>query len=295
MKKQLLLDQVRIEIRRRNYSYRTEKSYCRWIKQFVRYHNLTHPSELKANDVVSFLNHLAIKRNVAASTQNQALCALVFLYEQVLKMKIDELHDLKRAKKPKRMPVVLSSNEVKKLFRHINGVEKLVCQLMYGSGLRHSEALGLRILDLDFSYRQIIVRNGKGLQDRITIMPDSIIGKLKDQVRKVRILHLSDLKKGWGRTILPKALNRKYPGVDTELKWQYVFPSKLRRKDPRSGIIHRYHISERKIQRSVKWAVRKSGIEKKILHTLSAIASQLTCFKTATTSEPSRNYWAIKA
>lgn len=268
MAKSKLLEQVRTEIRRRNYSYNTEKSYSRWIVRYVRFHNLTHPSKLNSKHIVSFLNDLSVNKNVAASTQNQALCALVFLYEHILKQPVDELKSLKRAKKPKRLPVVLNEKEVKDIFHQLSGTNKLVLGLIYGSGLRISEALRIRIADVDYNYRQLTVRRGKGNIDRITMLPESLIPELKEHITKVKLLHDMDLKKGFGHTILPNALNVKYPNADRLFRWQYLFPSKFRRTEPRSGIRHRYHIDPSNIRSDVNKAVYKLGIHKHVtLHT----------------------------
>jgi len=264
-----LIDKVRREIRRRNYSYSTEKHYCRWIIRFIRFHNLNHPENLEEKDIVKFLNHLALSQNVAASTQNQALCAIVFLYKDVLKSSIGDLDNLRRAKKPKHLPTVLSKNEVAVLLKHLDGIPHLVCSLLYGSGLRISEALRLRVQDVDFDYRQIIVRSGKGNKDRVTMLPEKLEEVLKHQIKKVKNLHQQDLAKGNGKTILPNALSRKYPDADKQLAWQYLFPARMMRRDPRSGVRHRYHISPKKIQRAVKKAAREADITKKVSpHTL---------------------------
>lgn len=268
MAKRKLLEQVRTEIRRRNYSYNTEKSYCSWIVRYVRFHNLNHPANLDSEHIVSFLNYLSESRNVAASTQNQALCALVFLYEHILKQPVKELKSLKRAKKPKRLPVVLNEEEVKQILSRIKGTNRLILGLLYGSGLRTSEALRIRIADLDFTYKQLTVRRGKGNTDRITMLPESLIPELKEHIAKVRLFHTSDLEKGFGQTILPKALHVKYPKANRLFHWQYLFPSKMRRKDPRTGVVYRYHLDSSKIRRDVKEAVRKLGINKHVtLHT----------------------------
>ncbi|MCC5940635.1 MAG: integron integrase [Balneolaceae bacterium] len=264
MAKSKLLQKLRMEIRRRNYSNNTEKSYCNWVVQYVRFHQVKHPAKMGEKEIIKFLNHLANDRRVAASTQNQALSALVFLYEHILKMPVGTLHQLKRAKKPKRLPVVLSEKEAKSILNQMSGVQKLVLGLIYGSGLRVTEALRIRINDIDFDYKQITVRNGKGLKDRVTILPDSIIPKLKEHIRKVKLLHESDLSKGFGRTILPKALAVKYPNADRLFYWQYLFPAGTRRIEQRSGIRHRYHISASELRIQVKQAAYKLNIPKHV-------------------------------
>jgi len=263
MSKRKLLDQIRREIRRRNYSYSTEKSYCQWVVRYVRFHKLMHPRDLGNQDIVRYLNYLANECNLAASTQNQALSALVFLYEHVLKIPVGDLENLKRAKKPKRLPVVLSKEQALAIINELNGVNQLVLELIYGAGLRISEALGLRIQDVDFGYKQITVWNGKGRKDRITMLPDRVIPKLKLHIDKVRRLHQTDLKKGYGKTILPNALSKKYPGAESKFIWQYLFPSKTRRRHPRSGINHRYHISARNLRRELNRVTSKLDVPKR--------------------------------
>lgn len=264
MSKSKLLESIRTEIRRRNYSYNTEKSYCSWVVQFVRYHDLKHPSVMGEREITDFLNHLAVDRNVAASTQNQALSALVFLYEHIIKTHVPALNQLMRAKKPSRLPVVLSEKEARQILDDMEGVWKLLLGLIYGAGLRVSEALRIRMLDLDFDYKQITVRSGKGLQDRVTVLPDSIIPDLKKHIVKVKKLHDADLTKGYGQTLLPKALALKYPNADRSFKWQYLFPASSRQHDPRSGLKHRYHLSPSELRVRVKQAAHKHGIQKHV-------------------------------
>ncbi len=264
MKEKKLLTRLKEEIRRRNYSYSTEKTYSQWIVRFVRYHDLTHPKYLKEKDVINYLNYLANDLNVAASTQNQALSAIVFLYSHILNQPLQHLDKLKRAKNPKRLPVVLTEREAMTVIQSLEGVPRLVVSLLYGSGLRISEALRLRILDLDLTYRQITVRNGKGLRDRVTMIPESMIHKIQHQIEKVKKLHQKDLAKGFGETLLPNALSRKYPNAAKETRWQYLFPSKKRSADPRSGVRHRYHISQRDIRRAVRRTLSNLDIQKHI-------------------------------
>lgn len=259
-----ILKRVCREIRRRNYSWRTEKTYSTWIRQFLRFHNSSDPAGLGTPDVEAFLNYLVQDRNVASSTQNQALCALVFLYTQVLRKEIGRFKSIKRAKKPKVLPVVLSEIEVTSLFRQMDGIESLAARLLYGAGLRLSEGVSLRIQDVDFDYYQIEVRDGKGRQDRVTMLPESLVPELREQIRKVERLHKRDLKNGFGETILPKALAVKYPNAPWQTRWQYLFPSKGRRKSSRTGRYHRHHLSMRRIQKAVSSAARKSGIDKKV-------------------------------
>lgn len=225
---------------------------------------MKHPENLGENEIISFLNDLVDTKNVAASTQNQALCAIVFLYKHILKMEIKSLDTIKRAKKYDHLPVVLSKSEVKKVLHELSGVPKLVSMLLYGAGLRISEALRLRVQDVDFDYLQLVVRNGKGNKDRITMLPESCVNLLKIHLKKVKNLHKQDLAKGFGFAILPKALSRKYPNAPSDFEWQYIFPSHYRSTDPKSGIRHRYHISHKKIQRSVQLAAKKAKIPKKV-------------------------------
>ena len=264
MAKKKLLDCVKSEIRRRNYSPSTEKSYCGWIVRYIRFHNLTHPVDLNEKDITGYLNYLAEERHVVASTQNQALSAIVFLYEHILQKPVEKLHKLQRAKKPKRLPVVLSKNEAKKIIAEITGRQKLLVSLIYGSGLRISEALRIRVLDLDFDYNQLIIRGGKGLKDRVTMLPESLIRDLKHQLERVKTLHRSELRKGYGRTKLPKALSIKYPSAATSLEWQYFFPASKRYKDLDTGIWYKHHVSATDLRKEVKRTVKYLGINKHV-------------------------------
>lgn len=264
MKEKKILSRLKEEIRRRNYSYSTEKIYAQWIVRFVRFHKFAHPNSLSEENVVAYLNHLANNLNVAASTQNQALSAIVFLYSHILGQPLQHLDKLKRAKKPKRLPVVLTEKEALAIIKSMGGVPKLVVSLLYGSGLRISEALRLRVQDLDLDYKQMTVRNGKGLRDRITMIPESRIDQIEHHIRKVKNLHNLDIQKGLGEAILPKALARKYPKASKQLRWQYLFPSKKRSVDPQSGTLHRYHISQRNIRRAVRKAANEHHIQKHV-------------------------------
>ncbi len=277
MAKSKLLEQIREEIRRRNYSFKTEQAYISWVVRFVKYHGTKHPNKMGAHEVEQFLNYLANAQNVAAGTQNQALSALVFLYKQVLGVPTLKLDKLQRAKKPKNLPVVLSKEEASALFKYLSGLPALVCKLLYGSGLRISEGLRLRVQDIDFDYEQLWVRSGKGNKDRVSLLPQQCIPALKKQIQNVKTLHDNDTAHGLGRAILPKALSKKYPNEDQELRWQYVFPAKIISEDPRSGLKHRYHISDRFIQKHLKMAALKAGINKKVTcHTLRhSFATQL--------------------
>lgn len=269
MAKSKLLEQVRQEIRRRNYSYKTEQSYTSWIIRYVKFHGTVHPKNLGDTEVEQFLNCLANDQNVASGTQNQALSALLFLYREVFGKESLDLKNLTRAKKPKRLPVVLSVEEIAAILKELKGVAALICRILYGSGLRISECLRLRVQDIDFDYEQLWVRSGKGLKDRVSLLPQKCIPELKEQIKKVEAIHQNDLAKGFGKSNLPKALSKKYPGEDKELRWQYLFPSKIISEDPRSGLKHRYHLSNRYVQKRLKKAAKKAGINKKVTcHTL---------------------------
>jgi integron integrase len=269
MSKSKLLEQLRHEIRRRNYSYKTEQAYTRWVVRFVKYFGLTHPSKLTDQDVEKYLNHLANERNVAAGTQNQALSALVFLYKEILNRDTLKLDKLVRAKKPPKLPVVLSPTEVKQILNNASGLPLLILKLLYGSGLRISECLRLRIQDIDFNYEQIWVRSGKGQKDRVTLLPKNCATALKNQIQQVEKLHKRDLSKGYGKALLPDALAKKYPGEERKIYWQYLFPSSRLSQDPRSGLKHRYHISNSWVNRKLRKAAEKADTQKKVsCHTL---------------------------
>lgn len=261
-RKSPLLEKVRAAIRVRHYSYRTEQSYIGWIKRYVHFHNLRHPVEMSAAEVSEFLTHLAVVRNVAASTQNQALNALVFLYSVVLNKPLGEILNVTRAKKPARLPVVLSTAEVREILRHLEGNHWLIACLLYGSGLRLMEAMRLRVKDIEFDRRAILVRSGKGNKDRVVTLADRVVEPLKRHLNFVYNLHCKDLADGYGAVFLPCALNRKYPNAATEWGWQYVFPSTRRCVDPRSGITRRHHTDESAFQKAMKQAVRRAGINK---------------------------------
>ena len=264
MGKSQLLEKVRKEIRRRNYSYKTEQSYISWIVRYIKFNDTKHPNMMEDADVERFLNHLANTRKVAASTQNQALSALVFLYKEVLKKPYLKLDNLIRAKRPEKLPVVLSHEEASKILSQLTGISFLIGNLLYGSGLRVSECLRLRVHDIDLEYQQLWVRSGKGNKDRVTVLPKKCIPLLKDQIEKVRRLHQVDLKAGFGKAVLPKALSTKYPNEDSQFRWQYVFPSTSRSRDPRTKAEHRYHLSDSWINKELKKATQKTTITKKV-------------------------------
>jgi len=264
-----LLEQVRELIRIRHYSIRTEQAYLQWIRRYILFNDKRHPRELGAAEVTAFLSHLAVQRNVAASTQNQALNAVLFLYRDVLKIELPWLDDLHRAKRSQRLPVVLAREEVKRLLAQMEGTSWLMTSLTYGSGLRLLECLRLRVKDLDFDRCEVIVRDGKGQKDRVTMLPRALVEPLRSHLTRVKVRHEQDVREGFGRVYLPFALERKYPSADREWGWQYVFPSAKRSLDPRSRVERRHHVSPESLQRAVKSAVRASQILKPAsVHTL---------------------------
>ena len=257
-----LLDQLRNVLRRRHYSIRTEEAYVAWVRRYVLFHHVRHPQEMGADEVEAFLNDLAVNQLVAASTQNQAYSALLFLYEAVLCQPLERPIQALRAKQPERLPTVLTPEEVRHVLSHLSGVYVLMAQILYGSGLRLMECVRLRVKDLDFAQRQIIVRTGKGAKDRVTMLPDSVRALLQEHLRHVKSVHEQDLQAGYGQVYLPYALERKYPNASREWGWQYVFPADQRSLDPRSGILRRHHIDETSLQKAVRAAVKKSKLSK---------------------------------
>jgi len=262
--KKKLLDQVRDIIRLKHYSIRTEKAYVNWIRRYILFHNKRHPKEMGSREIEDFLTHLAVDENVAASTQNQAFNALLFLYREVLNIQLDDSINAIRAKRPKRLPTVLTKEELHRIFDAMSGTYLLMAKLLYGSGLRLMECLRLRVKDIDFEQNQITVREGKGMKDRVTVLPESLKVLLKKHLNRVKMMHDSDLAKGYGHVYLPFALERKYPNANQEWIWQYVFPSKSLSKDPRSGKIRRHHLSESTLQKAVKKAVKLARINKPV-------------------------------
>ncbi|MBU2645842.1 integron integrase [bacterium] len=254
---------MRNEIRFRHYSIRTEKAYLDWVKQFIFFYNKKHPEEMGEPEIKRFLNWLSNDRKVAASTQNQALCALLFLYKHVLKKKVDRIDDIMWAKRPRKLPVVFSPAEIRQVMAHLQGNYWLIANLMYGSGLRLNECISLRIQDIDFDYGQIIVRNAKGQKDRATILPQALRDHLQQQIERVTAIHRFDLEQGYGSVYLPHALERKYPGASRSIIWQYLFPSRSISRDPRSNRRQRHHIHLDSVQKSIRTAVFRSGINKK--------------------------------
>ncbi|MDH4318752.1 MAG: integron integrase [Desulfobulbaceae bacterium] len=257
-----LLDQVRDKIRAKHYSIRTEETYIQWIKRYIFFHNKRHPIEMGAEEIAQYLSYLAVQRKVSSSTQNQALCAIVFLYKQVLEIEPGDFSNLVRAKNPIRLPVVFTKNEVKSVLIQLEGTNRLMGHLLYGSGLRIMECLRLRVKDIDFESSQITVRDGKGQKDRVTMLPSVISLELRYHLERVKSIYERDLRAGFGAVYLPYALERKYKDSERSWTWQFVFPSPKRSIDPRSGIVRRHHLSESVLQRAVKKAVRNAGIVK---------------------------------
>ena len=258
-----LQDQLRTALRSRHYSPRTEKAYGMWARRFVRFHDLRHPAEMAEPEINAFLTHLAVEGKVSASTQNQALSALLFLYRHVLDRKIDELGNVVRARKPERLPVVMMRDEVKAVLKHLSGQQRLMAILLYGAGLRLLECLCLRIQDIDFGSRTITVRNGKGFKDRLTMLPAAAMQPLHLHLEHVRRVHQQDLAEGHGRVLLPDALERKYPNAAAEWGWQWVFPQKHRWTDRRTGLQGRHHVDESILQKAVRQAVMRAGLSKR--------------------------------
>jgi integron integrase len=246
---------VRDAIRLKHYSYRTEQTYVQWIRRYILFHNKRHPNQLGVAEIEAFLTHLAVQEHVAASTQNQALSALLFLYREVLFLPLDARIDAVRAKPSRKLPTVLTKDEVRSVIVNMTGVHRLIVQTLYGSGLRLREAMQLRVKDLDFAQYQIVVRDAKGHDSRVTMLPVSLVEPLQGHLEGVQRLHQQDLEQGYGTTILPFALARKYPNANRQWHWQFVFPSLSRCQDPRSGIIVRYHLHESGVQKALKQAV----------------------------------------
>ncbi len=265
-----LMDQVREVLRYHHYAYRTEQTYCKWILQYIRFYgSKIHPKNLSGRDVERFLSHLAMEKHVSASTQRQALNALVFLYRNVLFKSLEPEITPIKAKRQPRLPTVLSQDEAKRLLMHISGTHGLMAQMLYGCGLRLMECVRLRVKDIDFSRNRIHVIMGKGGRDRATVLPQKIRRALQEQVEFVKTLHHEDLERGYGKTYLPEALGRKYPSACRETAWQYLFPAKKIAKDPRSGEMLRHHVHESGLQKAVKRAAKKAGIDKRVTcHTL---------------------------
>lgn len=258
------IDKVTKVIRTKNYSIRTEKVYCQWVLRFFHFHDPENVSDLGNKEVQQFLEHLVLKRNVSVSTQKQALNALAFLFQKVWDQPLGDLGDFARAKKPQRLPTVLSREEVQQMFAHLTGKHKLMVGLLYGGGMRLMECITLRIQDIDFHYQQITIHNAKGFKDRVVPLPKSYIAEIKLQIAEVEALHQQDLKDGYGEVYLPDALSRKYPNAAKELRWQYLFPSNRIGADPRSGTLRRHHLHETSLQKVVRNAAKQAGLVKRV-------------------------------
>jgi integron integrase len=257
-----LLDQVRGKIRLKHYSLRTEQTYVDWIKRFIRHHGKQHPKDMGATEVEAFLTHLAVAGKVAASTQNQAKSALLFLYREVLATELPWLDNIEQAKAPKRLPVVLTQSEVAAVLGRLSGTHGLIGSLLYGAGLRLMECLRLRVKDIDFSRHELLVRDGKGFKDRVTMLPAAVAPRLAEHLVAVQQQHDQDVAEGHGDVYLPYALARKYPAAAREWCWQYVFPSGSLSTDPRDGAVRRHHLQDQAVQRAMKQAVRDARLAK---------------------------------
>ncbi len=255
---------LKTEIRRRNYAISTEQAYATWLHKFIAYHNMQLPESMGETEVVKFLEYLAVQRNVSASTQNLALNALVFYYKHVLKAPLGELGNIVRAKRPKKLPVVLTRDEIDLLLKQMKGLHWLMSALMYGTGMRLMECIRLRVLDIDFTYKQITIREGKGLKDRHVPLPERLVVPLKEKLHQGRQLHDDDLNNGYGEVYLPYALSRKYPNAAREWRWQYIFPSGKLSVDPRSGAARRHHVDESGLQKAIKRSAEKANIIKRV-------------------------------
>ena len=261
---------MRIHLRTRHYSIRTEEAYIDWVRRFILFHSKRHPGDMGAAEVEAFLSHLAVERHVSASTQNQAKAALLYLYKQVLEIDLPWLNEVVQAKRPKRLPVVLTPTEVRELLLHMDGTTGLIAQLLYGTGMRLLEALRLRVKDVEFARREIVVREGKGNKDRVTVLPENLMAPLQAQLQKARVLHEKDLAAGLGRVYLPHALAAKYPQADQSWAWQWVFPSPVRAVDPRPDastgelLERRHHVYPESVQRAVREAAQLAQIAKPV-------------------------------
>ncbi len=257
-----LLDQLRDALRARNYSVRTERAYTSWVRRFIYFNRMRHPAEMGQTEINAFLTHLAVEEDVSASTQNQALSALLFLYRCVLDANVGELEGVIRARRSLYLPVVMTREEVRAVLDHLIGDKWLIASLLYGSGLRLMECLRLRVKDIDLARREVKVHDGKGGKDRVTMLPGSLELPLREHLRSVKRIHEADLADGWGRVLLPQALDRKYPNATIDWRWQWVFPQARRWKNPKTGAQGRHHTHETLVQRAVKEAVGRSGLVK---------------------------------
>jgi integron integrase len=257
-----LLDRVRWLLRTRHYSIRTEEAYVDWIRRFILFHRKRHPNDMGEREISDFLSHLAVEKNVSASTQNQAFSALLFLYQQVLERKLDFIDNVQRVTRPAKLPVVFTPREARAVLAHLKGDYRLMAELLYGSGLRLMECVRLRVKDIDFGYGHITVRDGKGLRDRVTVLPERLRRSLRTHLENVQQIHERDLASGNGRVYLPFALERKYRNANRSWPWQYVFPADRLSVDPRSGEKRRHHVAGDNLQNAVKRAIGRAGIRK---------------------------------
>ena len=257
-----LLDRVRWHLRVKHYALRTEQAYLDWIRRFIIFHRKRHPDEMGEPEIAAFLSHLAADLNVAASTQNQALSALLFLFQQVLDRKLEFIAGIERARRPPKLPVVFTRDEARRVIRELEGDYRLMAELLYGAGLRLMELLRLRVKDIDFGYHQILIREGKGMRERRTVLPNRLTPLLQLHLAGVRQLHRHDLARRGGAVYLPSALSRKYPNASRDWRWQYVFPAAKLSVDPRSGDVRRHHVLEKNLQNAVKTAIRAAGLSK---------------------------------
>ncbi len=264
-----LLDQVRMRLRSMHYAYATEKSYCHWVRRYILFNQKQHPANLSGEHITHFLSYLANNERVSSSTQNQALCALVFLYRHVLNIELGELGRFDFASKPKRIPTVLSKNEAQSVLSNLTGIYRTIGFLLYGAGLRQNEALRLRVGDINFDRKELMVRQGKGGKDRITMLPDASIDGLKENIQRSREFFSQDMENGIDFIWLPNALNKKYPNAGKQFRWRFIFSSYKTSTDPRSGRIGRHHIHPKGIQRAIANATTTAGIDKQVTcHTL---------------------------
>ena len=259
-----LLDQVRLVIRKKHYSIRTEQAYVEWIRRFILYNGKKHPKDMGEKEISQFISHLATEKKVASSTQNQALNAIVFLYKQVLQKDLGSFGQMERGKRPEKLPTVLSKDEVARVLAMIPEKYQIMAKLLYGCGLRLMECVRLRVQDMDFDRNQIIVRDGKGQKDRVTMLPAKLKPILADHLERVKIIHQQDLQNGFGAVYVPFALERKYRNAAKEWIWQYVFPAGKISKDPRSGKMRRHHINESGLQKAVRHGAREANIKKRV-------------------------------
>lgn len=264
-----ILDRSREQIRLRHYSIRTEESYLGWIRRYIQFHQDRHPLDLSAPDVESFLSSLTMESDVSASTQAQALAAILFLYRSVLGINLPWLDEIVRAKRPKRLPTVLSEGEVRRLLAQLDGQLWLAVSLLYGAGLRLLEALRLRVKDIDLEQHSIVIHSGKGDKDRTTVLPSTLVPALRAQIERVKEIHVADMAAGRANVYLPHGLARKFPNARNELGWQYLLPTETIARDPRGGELRRHHLDEKRIQRAVKKAAQNAGIDKHVTpHTM---------------------------